>query len=242
MAEEVVGHGTQAMRKSVSRYAISSRFKVITGMCRGNELNVDEEYDNDGTLDMYESRASKGDREQQVKREKARQVSDYRRAPAPSTLWSHCTCLKQDRHLLASQISAGAQNFINQLFPQHRQTILAACLYRPLQRVFLSEVQRSRQLHHVTFQMLTMQFCRRASNALEACAWCLSSNRRPKHLTVSIGQTAYLMLPPRSGPCPYKCQDSVAGGCCNFCDALQPAECRNVCRRDTPGKVRCRPP
>ena len=55
-------------------------------MCRGNELDVDEEYDNDGTLAMYESRSQKGDREQQVKREKARQVSDYRRAPAPSAL------------------------------------------------------------------------------------------------------------------------------------------------------------
>ena len=48
------------------------------GMRRGNELDVDEEYDNDGTLAMYESRAKKGDKEQQVKREKARQVSDYR--------------------------------------------------------------------------------------------------------------------------------------------------------------------
>lgn len=55
-------------------------------MCRGNELDVDEEYDNDGTLAMYESRAQKGDKEQQVKREKARQVSDYRQAPAPSAL------------------------------------------------------------------------------------------------------------------------------------------------------------
>lgn len=45
---------------------------------RGNELDVDEEYDNDGTLAMYESRAKKGDKEQQAKREKARQISDYR--------------------------------------------------------------------------------------------------------------------------------------------------------------------
>ena len=48
------------------------------GMRRGNELDVDEEYDNDGTLAMYESRAKKGDKDQQIKREKARQVSDYR--------------------------------------------------------------------------------------------------------------------------------------------------------------------
>ena len=51
-------------------------------MCRGNELDVDEEYDNDGTLAMYESRVKKGDKEQQVKREKARQVSDYRQVIA----------------------------------------------------------------------------------------------------------------------------------------------------------------
>lgn len=60
-------------------------------MGRGNELDVDEEYDNDGTLAMYESRTQKGDREQQAKREKARQVSDYRQAPAPLALRYQCT-------------------------------------------------------------------------------------------------------------------------------------------------------
>ncbi len=43
-------------------------------------------------------------------------------------------------------------------------------------------------------------FCdvrRRATNALESCPWCFSNKGRPKHLTISIGQTAYLMLPPK---------------------------------------------
>ena len=47
-------------------------------------------------------------------------------------------------------------------------------------------------------------FCnvrRRATNALESCPWCFSNKGRPKHLTVSIGQTAYLMLPPKYAPC-----------------------------------------
>lgn len=39
-------------------------------------------------------------------------------------------------------------------------------------------------------------YCR-ATNALEACAYCFTSKRRARHLTVAIGQTAYLMLPPR---------------------------------------------
>ncbi len=60
-------------------------------MCRGNELDVDEEYDNDGTLAMYESRAKKGDKEQQVKREKARQVSDYRYVVMGAVLRYHMT-------------------------------------------------------------------------------------------------------------------------------------------------------
>ena len=38
---------------------------------------------------------------------------------------------------------------------------------------------------------------RRANNALEACVYCFSSQRRPRHLTLAIGQTCYLMLPPR---------------------------------------------
>ena len=52
--------------------------RLLCYMRRGNELDVDEEYDNDGTLAMYESRAKKGDKEQQAKREKTRQISDYR--------------------------------------------------------------------------------------------------------------------------------------------------------------------
>ena len=46
--------------------------------CRGNELDVDEEYDHDGGLAMYESRNKKGTREKQVQRQKAAQVADYR--------------------------------------------------------------------------------------------------------------------------------------------------------------------
>ncbi len=45
---------------------------------RGNELDVDEEYDNDGSLAMAESRSRKGTREQQAKRQKAAQIADYR--------------------------------------------------------------------------------------------------------------------------------------------------------------------
>ena len=45
--------------------------------------------------------------------------------------------------------------------------------------------------------MLRMHVRRRANNALQSCAWCFSNAGRPKHLTVSIGQTAYLMLPPK---------------------------------------------
>jgi len=50
-------------------------------MCRGNELDVDDEYDHDGGLAMFESRAKKGTKEQQVKRQKAAQIADYRCIP-----------------------------------------------------------------------------------------------------------------------------------------------------------------
>lgn len=39
---------------------------------------MDEEYDHDGGLAMYESRNKKGTREKQVQRQKAAQVADYR--------------------------------------------------------------------------------------------------------------------------------------------------------------------
>lgn len=37
----------------------------------------------------------------------------------------------------------------------------------------------------------------RVNRLLDACVWCLASSRRPKHLTLSIGQTVYLGLPHR---------------------------------------------
>ena len=38
---------------------------------------------------------------------------------------------------------------------------------------------------------------RRAASALDGCASCFASSRRPRHLTIAIGQTCYVMLPPR---------------------------------------------
>ncbi len=40
---------------------------------------MDDEYDNDGGIDMYEDRSKRGSREQQAQRSKAAQVSDMRR-------------------------------------------------------------------------------------------------------------------------------------------------------------------
>ena len=37
----------------------------------------------------------------------------------------------------------------------------------------------------------------RSNKALDACNLCFSSGRRSKHLTVALGQTAYLALPDR---------------------------------------------
>jgi hypothetical protein len=52
--------------------------KVAVFAYRGNELDVDEEYDNDGGLALYESRQKRGTRDQQVRRQKAAQIADYR--------------------------------------------------------------------------------------------------------------------------------------------------------------------
>ncbi|KAL3152781.1 hypothetical protein ABBQ38_012367 [Trebouxia sp. C0009 RCD-2024] len=82
---------------------------------REKELDVDEEYDVDGGLDMYESRKKKGTKEQQQKRDRSRQIADHRRG----------------------------------------------------------------------------------ANAVDRCSLCFSSVSRPRHLTISLGQTAYLALPAR---------------------------------------------
>lgn len=39
---------------------------------------------------------------------------------------------------------------------------------------------------------------RRVTNAVDRCPLCFSSTCRPRHLTISLGQTAYLALPARS--------------------------------------------
>ncbi len=49
----------------------------------------------------------------------------------------------------------------------------------------------------------------RMTSAQDQCNLCFASARRPRHLTISIGQSAYLLLPPRSTLFPG----------CNFCDA-----------------------
>ena len=38
---------------------------------------------------------------------------------------------------------------------------------------------------------------RRGANAVDRCSLCCSSASRPRHLTISLGQTAYLALPAR---------------------------------------------
>ena len=38
---------------------------------------------------------------------------------------------------------------------------------------------------------------RRLTNAVDRCSLCFSSSSRPRHLTISLGQTAYLALPAR---------------------------------------------
>jgi Protein similar to CwfJ C-terminus 1 len=38
---------------------------------------------------------------------------------------------------------------------------------------------------------------RRMGSALDACTLCITSARRPRHLTLAIGQASYLMLPAR---------------------------------------------
>ncbi|DBA82399.1 TPA: hypothetical protein ACH3X2_000649 [Trebouxia sp. C0005] len=82
---------------------------------REKELAVDEEYDVDGGLDMYESRKKKGTKEQQKKRDRAAQIADHRRV----------------------------------------------------------------------------------TTAVDRCPFCFASTSRPCHLTISLGQTAYLALPAR---------------------------------------------
>lgn len=54
---------------------------------------MDEEYDHDGGLSMYESRNKKGTREKQVQRQKAAQVADYRCASLGTPLQSNVSVL-----------------------------------------------------------------------------------------------------------------------------------------------------
>jgi len=82
---------------------------------RERDLDVDEEYDVDGGLDMYESRNSKATKETAAKRQRTSQIADLRRT----------------------------------------------------------------------------------NNALDNCNLCFGSTRLAKHLTIAMGQTAYLSIPDR---------------------------------------------
>eukprot|EP00884_Botryococcus_braunii_P013106 jgi/Botrbrau1/21797/Bobra.0190s0022.1 len=114
---------------------------------KGKELNADDEYDNDGGLNMYESRDSRMTKEKLAQRHKAKQVSEYRKA----------------------------------------------------------------------------------TSATDNCTYCLASARRPRHLTVAIGQVAYLMLPLRgrlvAGHCQIVPAEHVASS--RLADDLVWTEIRN---------------
>jgi hypothetical protein len=83
--------------------------------CRERDLDVDEEHEVDGGLDMYESRNSKVTKEKAVKRQRTSQIADLRRT----------------------------------------------------------------------------------NNALDNCNICFGSTKIAKHLTIALGQTAYLSIPDR---------------------------------------------
>jgi hypothetical protein len=57
---------------------------------QGKELDVDEEYDNDGGIEMYEDRRKRGTREAQDQRSKAAQVADHRRMQSAQDRCLHC--------------------------------------------------------------------------------------------------------------------------------------------------------
>ncbi|KAK9827469.1 hypothetical protein WJX74_004333 [Apatococcus lobatus] len=90
---------------------------------RQKATDVDDEYDVDGGLDMYEAKRKRGNKEQHAQREKAARIADYKRM----------------------------------------------------------------------------------TSAQDQCNLCFASPRRSRHLTISIGQSAYLLLPPRARLVPGHC-------------------------------------
>ncbi|GBF94032.1 hypothetical protein Rsub_07300 [Raphidocelis subcapitata] len=67
---------------------------------KGNELDPEEEYENDGGLEMFESRKRRGDPQQQAQRDKTRQIASFQRQQKAEDACAHCfSSSRRPRHL-----------------------------------------------------------------------------------------------------------------------------------------------
>jgi len=71
---------------------------------------------------------------------------------------------------------------------------------------------------------------RRVTNAMDRCSLCFASTSRARHLTISLGQSAYLALPARSDLVMHSLLDVVACEASAFlCGAKTSVSCYFLC-------------
>lgn len=170
-------------------------------MCREKELDVDEEYDVDGGLDMYESRKKKGTKVRIKKKKKT-----------GSEIFA---CPQITYHLFVIWQAYAKDHVVPMQMDQPALTAAECITHRHSCELMLDvRHQFHAQLHAQLHESQTGLCCaqeqqqkrdrstqiadhRRAANAVDRCSLCFSSASRPRHLTVSLGQTAYLAIPAR---------------------------------------------
>jgi hypothetical protein len=146
---------------------------------------ADAEYDHDAGLEMLDSRKVGKAREGQQQREKQRQVREYNKLN--SALVSEWLS-EWLTDLLSAGVCGGS---------------VLGCLGMQGGRARVARSEGEGGSPHLPVCPL----CPPPLPLLqEQCRLCFSSSNRPRHLTLSIGQSSYLALPPRGRLVPGHCQ------------------------------------
>jgi hypothetical protein len=150
----------------------------------------DEEYDNDGGLDLVEKRDRlRGDAGRQAERQKQRQVkqpAETKRTPVPrhSCLAQHPSgqCLHQE-----ARTAPGVPNMPSKLGRyQRHQCVCVFCSPK------LCATDANRSCRNPMVQVADYK---KFETMQQRCQLCMDSAARPKHLLIALGTAAYLMMP-----------------------------------------------
>ncbi len=144
---------------------------------------------------MYENRGKRGNQEQQQKRERDRQIASFSRTQKVEDQCAYCP---------SSESGFGCGFGVQPGSWQSKGRCLVTKPWRTSVPTVPSFLTRSHICHPITHVSRDCIFiCHRISHTCVTLSH--AGARRPKHLVIALGLSAYLMLPPRGRLAPGHC-------------------------------------